>query len=208
MALAPHRPENRGDSPVNQATACPNGRAALRRAMLARRDSLSERELSAAAAAIQGHLDDLFSSLPPATLAFCWPVRNEFDTRPLASRLALRGWRLCLPVVIAENAPMIFRPWHFGCAMGADRYGIPIPLDGEALVPDIALLPLVAFDAAGYRLGYGGGYFDRTLASLVPRPRAVGVGYEVTRVESLHPEPHDIPLDAVVTEAGVETHTG
>lgn len=176
--------------------------------MLARRDGLSEPELASASAAIERHLESLLANLPPSTLAFCWPVRKEFDARPLASRLAARGWKLALPVVVAENAPMIFRSWHPGCAMGTDRYGIPIPLEGAALVPDVALLPLVAFDTAGYRLGYGGGYFDRTLASLLPRPRTIGLGYESIRVETIHPEPHDIPLDAIVTEAGVETHAG
>ena len=88
--------------------------------------------------------------------------------------------------------------------MTVGRYGIPIPADGATLIPDVVLLPLVAFDARGFRLGYGGGYFDRTLAGLVPRPFAIGVAFEVARVNSIRPQAHDIPLDAVVTEAGVD----
>ena len=88
--------------------------------------------------------------------------------------------------------------------MSVDRHGIPIPADGATLIPDVVLLPLVAFDARGFRLGYGGGYFYRTLAGLAPRPFSIGVGFEVARVDSIQPQEHDIPLDAVVTEAGAE----
>jgi 5,10-methenyltetrahydrofolate synthetase len=87
--------------------------------------------------------------------------------------------------------------------MSEDRHGIPIPGGGPAIDPDIVLLPLVAFDTAGYRLGYGGGYFDRTLAARVPRPLAIGVGFELGRVADIRPQGHDVRLDAVVTEAGV-----
>ncbi len=89
--------------------------------------------------------------------------------------------------------------------MNEDRYGIPTPAAGDFLQPQALLIPLVAFDAAGYRLGYGGGFFDRTLASLHPRPLAIGVGFELNRVETIHPEAHDARLDAIVTEAGVMT---
>jgi len=101
---------------------------------------------------------------------------------------------------------MVFRPWHADIAMSQDQHGIPIPAATEprsAAHPDIVLLPLVAFDAHGYRLGYGGGYFDRTLAAVVPRPLAIGVGYELCRTESTCPQPHDVALDLMVTEAGV-----
>jgi 5,10-methenyltetrahydrofolate synthetase len=86
--------------------------------------------------------------------------------------------------------------------MVEDRYGIHIPARGAALRPDAILMPLNAFDAAGYRLGYGGGYFDRSLAALSPRPRAVGVGFELARIDSIRPQAHDLPMDFIVTEAG------
>ncbi len=92
--------------------------------------------------------------------------------------------------------------------MTIDRYGIPIPADGAVLIPDVVLLPLVAFDRCGFRLGYGGGYFDRTLVAIVPRPFTVGIGFEVARVDTIQPQAHDIPLDAVVTEAGAEFFNG
>lgn len=86
--------------------------------------------------------------------------------------------------------------------METDHHGIPIPADGERLEPDLILVPLNVFDAAGYRLGYGGGYFDRTLASLDPLPVCVGVAFEVARTETAYPQPHDQPMDWLVTETG------
>jgi 5,10-methenyltetrahydrofolate synthetase len=109
-----------------------------------------------------------------------------------------------MPVVEAIAAPMTFRPWTPTTAMGVDPYGIPIPAAATVSPPpDIVLLPLVAFDASGFRLGYGGGYFDRTLAALPERPAAWGVGFELARTEALRPQPHDIPLDLIVTERGI-----
>jgi 5-formyltetrahydrofolate cyclo-ligase len=112
-----------------------------------------------------------------------------------------------MPIVETVNAPMRFRTWTPTSAMGVDRHGIPIPADGEDIQPQILLLPLVAFDAQGFRLGYGGGYFDRTLATLVPRPWAIGVGFELGRVPDIRPQAHDMPLDVTVTEAGIVSHT-
>ncbi|NJD35773.1 MAG: 5-formyltetrahydrofolate cyclo-ligase [Betaproteobacteria bacterium] len=178
-------------------------RAELRREKLAARMALAAATHAALSAGLEQHLAALLLPLPPQTLAFCAPVRGEFDARPLASLLIQRGWQAAMPVVTAVDAPMSFRAWTPSSAMSADRYGIPIPADGAVLVPDIVLLPLLAFDAQGFRLGYGGGYFDRTLAAMVPRPRAIGIGFELGRAPDIRPQPHDIGLDAVVTEAGV-----
>ena len=87
--------------------------------------------------------------------------------------------------------------------MVKDRYGIETPAEGEFIVPQALLIPVNAFDAAGYRIGYGGGFFDRTLATTQPKPLSIGVGFELARVDSIRPEAYDMPLDAVVTEAGV-----
>lgn len=134
-------------------------------------------------------------------LAFCWPIRAEFDCRPLAGTLLAAGWQMAMPVVTLRGAPMTFRDWTPESAMTSDPHGIPIPDTATVRHPDVLLLPLVAFDSAGYRLGYGGGYFDRTLAACVPRPLSVGVGFECGRVPSIHPEAHDIPLDCIITES-------
>ena len=181
----------------------PVSRAALRREKLAARMALDETTHAGFSARIEAHLATLLAPLPPRTLAFCAPVRGEFDARPLASRLLQRGWQAAMPIVVDTDAPMRFRRWTPASTMGVDRYDIPIPLDGPDLVPDVVLLPLLAFDAQGFRLGYGGGYFDRTLAALVPRPLAIGIGYELGRVADIRPQTHDIPVAAIVTEAGI-----
>lgn len=181
----------------------PTPRAALRREKLAARMALDEKTRAGLSARIEAHLAALLLPLAPQTLAFCAPVHGEFDARPLASLLLERGWRTAMPVVTAVDAPMSFHVWTPSSAMGADRYGIPIPADGAAVIPDIVLLPLLAFDAQGFRLGYGGGYFDRTLAAMVPRPQAIGIGFELGKVPDIRPQSHDVRLDAIVTEAGV-----
>lgn len=99
---------------------------------------------------------------------------------------------------------MDFREWRPDSNMATDRHGIHFPTSGAMLIPDMLLIPVNAFDGSGYRLGYGSGYFDRTLASLVPAPLSIGVGFELARVASIDPQAHDIPLDAVVTESGLE----
>lgn len=156
-----------------------------------------------ASTAIETLLAELLSGRGTGSIAFCWPMRREFDCRPLVTRLLAAGWRACQPVVTAVAAPMVFRHWAPDSPMTVDRHGIPIPATEERAPPDVVLLPLVAFDEQGYRLGYGGGYFDRTLASLDPRPLAIGVGFELARIDNVRPEAHDIRLDAIVTEAGL-----
>lgn len=175
-------------------------RRVLRREMVARRAALSDAEHAGLSARI---VEQLLAALPtPRVFAFCWPIKHEPDVRAVVEPWAVRGAQAALPVVMAENTALAFRLWTPETALEMDRYGIPTPTTGDFVVPDMILLPLNGFDAAGYRLGYGGGYFDRTLAALSPRPLAVGVGFEVNRLASIHPEVHDQRLDWLVTEAG------
>ena len=175
-------------------------RRVLRREMVARRTALSDAEHDALSTRIVEHL---LAALPtPRVFAFCWPIKHEPDVRAVVERWAVGGGQAALPVVVAEDTPLAFRLWTPEAALEMDRYGIPTPITGDFVVPDMILLPLNGFDAAGYRLGYGGGYFDRTLAALSPRPLAVGVGFEVNRLASIRPEVHDQRLDWLVTEAG------
>ncbi|MGC8477188.1 MAG: 5-formyltetrahydrofolate cyclo-ligase [Acetobacteraceae bacterium] len=176
-----------------------------RTALLERRMAASPGQRAAWGARIESHLGPLLRGLPGRTIGFYWPFKGEFDARALVTQLlATAPWRAGLPVVSARNAPLLFRPWVPGCEMESGVLGIPVPKSPAALVPDILLAPLVGFDAANYRLGYGGGYFDRTLAALSPRPQAIGVGFEISRLDSVYPQPHDIPMDFIVTEAGVQ----
>lgn len=133
-----------------------------------------------------------------------WPIKGEADLRPWLTELDAAGAQVVLPVVVQRGAPLVFRRWQPGMAMERGNWNIPVPPDSaEVLRPDLALAPLVGWDAAGYRLGYGGGYFDRTLAALRPRPPVVvGVGLQAARLPTVFPQWHDIAMSAIVTEAG------
>ncbi len=180
-------------------------RSALRNRLIAAREALPVETHARLSLEIERHLCTLLDAICPKVLAFCWPFRAEFDARSLVVARLPRGLRACLPVVVDNNSPLEFRAWTPRSEMIEDRYGIHIPARGDALQPDAVLMPLNGFDEAGYRLGYGGGYFDRSLASLAPRPRAIGVGFELARVDTIRPQAHDLPMDAIVTEAGVFT---
>jgi 5,10-methenyltetrahydrofolate synthetase len=137
------------------------------------------------------------------TVGFYWPIRGEPDLRAvIADWLEAGPYRLAaLPVV--TGALLEFHAWSRDAPLRAGDFGIPVPAHGRTLQPDALLIPCVGFDAARYRLGYGGGFYDRTLAALVPWPLAVGVAFECGRIDALQPQPHDMQLDAVITESGV-----
>jgi 5-formyltetrahydrofolate cyclo-ligase len=168
--------------------------------LVAARLALSEAERGRIDGAIRARLAALLDELPGAVIGLYWPSRGEVDLRPLAEACLARDRDIALPAIIARAAPLDYRRWHPGAAMEPGPYDIPAPATPEAVRPDIILAPLVGFDDANYRLGYGGGYFDRTLAAAIPRPLAIGVGLEAARLASLFPQAHDIPLDFVVTE--------
>jgi 5,10-methenyltetrahydrofolate synthetase len=133
-----------------------------------------------------------------------WPMRGEPDLRPLLGALHEAGHIAVLPVVVEKNAPLSFRRWYPGAAMEKGFWNIPVPADRETFTPQVLLAPVVGFDPECYRLGYGGGYFDRTLEllrSLQVQFHAIGVGFTATQLATIHPLPHDIALDAVVTES-------
>ena len=194
--------DNSGSSTPDQS----HRREALRRSRIAAREALTSTEHQRLSKALTAHLAGLLQRCQPRVLGFCWPIRAEFDCRPLVTRLLGQqlDLRACLPVVKVPDQPMAFRAWQPESEMLIDRYGIHYPANGELLTPDVLLMPVNAFDASGYRLGYGAGYFDRTLAALHPAPLAIGIGFELARVASIGPASHDVPLDAVVTEAGIE----
>jgi 5,10-methenyltetrahydrofolate synthetase len=181
-------------------------RRALRREAIARRMALSRDDYTVRSQAVCRHLEANFAQLAALRVGFYWPIKQEPDLRPVLATWLVAGragFAALLPVVVTAGTVLAFRCWRPDVSMVADRYGILAPAHGDLLSPQALLIPLAAFDAAGFRLGYGGGYFDRTLAELCPRPLAIGVGFELSRVDSIHPEPHDEGLDAVITEAGV-----
>jgi 5-formyltetrahydrofolate cyclo-ligase len=189
-----------------------NWRKAERARLVAARLALNADVLAEMRKAIDAHLLRAFPDLARGIVAFCWPYRNEYDARYVARHLRTQGAKTALPVVVANRQPLIFRLWQPGDVLGKGVYDIPYPASGNAVVPDAALVPMNGFDAGGYRLGYGGGFFDRTLAALraggSPRPLAIGVTYELARMKTIHPQSHDIPMDYVVTERGVYQRVG
>jgi 5-formyltetrahydrofolate cyclo-ligase len=130
-----------------------------------------------------------------------WPMPGEIDTRPLLAALYGRGHVVLLPETPPRARPLIFRHWHPAADMLPERFGTHRP-DGAVGVPEVLFVPLVAFDRRGYRVGYGGGYYDRTLAEL-PGARAIGVAFAAQELDEVPVGPHDRQLHAVVTERGV-----
>jgi 5-formyltetrahydrofolate cyclo-ligase len=178
-------------------------RKAERRRLIAERLAMTPEARTAAGAVIDAALDARF---PPGSLALVagyWPIRGEYDPLPYLRQVIDTGAAAALPVVTGPGAPLEFRPWTPEARMEPGRWITQHPALGPAVTPTALLIPLVGFDAAGHRLGYGGGFYDRTLAALGPRPLAIGIGFEMARLASIDPGRHDAPMDVIITEAGV-----
>lgn len=170
--------------------------------LIAARQAMPAAARHAAAEIIAGKLTRM--ALPRARLALglYWPIRQEVNLLSWARALARSGAvTLCLPVVVAPKSPVEYWRWVPDEPMHKGVWDIPVPAQRDVLAPDVVLAPLVGFDGAAYRLGYGGGYFDRTLAAATPRPFAIGIGYAAGRLDSIQPQAHDIPMHAILTEA-------
>jgi 5,10-methenyltetrahydrofolate synthetase len=118
-----------------------------------------------------------------------------------------RGGRTALPIVVEKGQPLIFRAWKQGDRLEKGVWNIPIPAEGDPILPDIVISPVVGVDPNRYRLGYGGGFYDRTLAAMPRKPLVIGIGYELQRIPTIYPQQHDIPMDRIVTEAS-SAHPG
>jgi 5,10-methenyltetrahydrofolate synthetase len=136
---------------------------------------------------------------PSPTVSVYWPIRGEPDLRPWMRALSLRGLRVALPVAVALGQALVFREWRPDARLARGLWGIPHPADGDLVVPSIVIAPLVGFDRECYRLGYGGGFFDRTLAALSPKPLVIGVGHPSAALCTIYPQAHDVPMDWIVT---------
>ncbi len=182
---------------------------ALRKALLEARQNLPDRQ----------HHNDMLQQVmriwlvgrPHVVIGAYWPIKGEFDPLPALHRWKEDGElldepqprRIGLPVVNKADKTMTFHAWYPGCPMEEDAYGIPKPKDTEVIVPTLLFAPCVGYGPGGYRLGYGGGFYDRMLANLQPKPMVVGLGYGVGFVGDFEPEPHDVPLDAILNDYGV-----
>ena len=182
----------------------------IKRWRRAQREQLLESRLAAGRAQreqwnalILPQLRELLPAPAGRVFGLCWPFKGEFDSRELVTELLEQGAQAALPAVVQARTPLEFRLWRPGDPTERGVYQIPVPKKREVVEPDVLLVPLVGFDDRAYRLGYGGGYFDRTIAAMRQRPLAIGIGYELARLATIYPQPHDIPMDAIVTEQGL-----
>jgi len=155
---------------------------------------------AAMAARIAERLDAIIGDVSGRTISLYWPFRGEPDLRPWIAWVTDRGGTIALPVVVEKAKPLIFRSYRPGGRLEKGVWNIPVPADGAPVLPEVVIAPLVGVDPQNYRLGYGGGFFDRTLAAMPAKPLIIGVGYEMQRIPTIHPQGHDIPMDRVATE--------
>lgn len=185
-------------------------RKAERARLRAERTAFSIADRKTVGEALADHLRQVlrerFDGAAGMVLSAYWPIKGEPDLRPLMTELHQTGVTVALPLVETRAAPLTFRIWTPETKMVRGDWNIPVPPPEAPMVkPAVALAPLVGWTGDGYRLGYGGGYFDRTLAALRPRPFVIGIGFESARLNTIYPQPHDIPLDVILTEAGDRT---
>lgn len=172
--------------------------------LLRARFALSKVERAALARPMLARLSLELQRRPIRVLGIYWPIQREVDIRPLSDALgAGRSLQLALPVVVEKGAPLEYWRWRVGEPTAPGFWNIPVPRERVPVKPDAVIAPLVGFHGR-YRLGYGGGYFDRTLAAMRPRPFAIGLGFAWSRLEAFSPEPHDVPMDVIITDTDPE----
>lgn len=174
-----------------------------RNMLLEQRTAMSAAERSEKQNTILQTISDYLANQPTAVLGIYWPIKGELDCRGLAQALTQKGWQLAVPVINKETKCLDFALWHPDTEMTTGIWNIPIPAQPIWVSPTWFLVPLVGFDREHYRLGYGGGYYDRTFASIDNPVKKVGVGLESGRLETIFPHQFDIPMDMIVTEDGL-----
>lgn len=183
-------------------------RKATRANLRGARDALSVADRQEIGRALSEHLravlQEKFNGARGKVLSCYWPIKGEPDLRQLMAELHTSGVLIALPIVEVKAAPLVFRRWTPETQMVRGDWNIPVPPpEAERVIPDITLAPMIGWTMDCYRLGYGGGYFDRTLAALDPRPASIGIALSLAQIETIYPQPHDIPLDMILTEAGL-----
>src|ERR1700744_3976672 len=187
---------------MNEPVDVPAWRKLKRRELLGKRAAMSAEERDAKSATIVNELTQL-EYAPGEVIAFYFPFRGEVDILPLIQNLSDRGHVTALPVVLAPRTPLQFRAWTPERETAPSSYGVPEPAHGEIVDPDVFIVPLVGFDAQLYRLGYGGGFYDRTFAATKKAVKRIGIGFEDARIDTIYPQAFDIPMHLVITETGV-----
>lgn len=177
-------------------------RKAQRLRLIDERKALSLAQREDYARLIATYLDQVVTDVAGKHVSLFWPFLGEPDLRGWMAALTARGADCLLPVVVAKAKPLLFRSWKIGERLERGVWNIPVPAEGKEAVPDVVIAPLVGFDARSFRLGYGGGFFDRTLAAIDHQPLIIGVGFESQKIETIHPLAHDIPMDVIITQVG------
>lgn len=198
MSTRPH--ETEPDGPPRPRETSKVWRQAERARLLEQRQAIPGAQRQRIAPVIVQSIESRVPMPAGTTVAVYWPFRGEIDIRLLASRPLGADTIFALPVVVEYGAPLEFHRWRPGDRLIPGVWNIPQPALRHRVTPDLLLVPLLGHDAAGYRLGYGGGFYDRTLAAMHPRPRAVGIGYACAAMDTIGPHAHDIPMDAIITE--------
>ena len=184
---------------AQQASDVARWRKAERSRLIALRCALPPEDRALHTDAIVRKLDEMIPAGSNEIVSVYWPIRGEPDLRSWMRDACVRGLRVALPVAVELGRPMTFREWRPDSAMARGLWKIPYPASGPDVVPTTTLAPLVGFDPSCYRLGYGGGFFDRTLAAMRRKPVVIGVGYPQLRIPTIFPQPHDIPMNWIVT---------
>ncbi|KNY33141.1 MULTISPECIES: 5-formyltetrahydrofolate cyclo-ligase [unclassified Agrobacterium] len=181
-------------------------KARLRGERLAARDALTQAERQEKSQALTAHGASTIPFAPGAIISGFMPIRSEADIRPLMEALRTKGGRLVLPVVL-DRETIVFRAFDADTTLVKTGFGTTGPgADADVLDPDILLVPLSVFDAHGQRIGYGAGHYDRAIARLHGKGRSpvlIGVAFDCQEVSLVPAEPHDVPLDAILTESGL-----
>lgn len=175
-------------------------RKAERKRLISERLSLDPEERQIRSERIASMLDLTIGKFSGRIVGAYWPFRGEPDLRNWEIKVIERGGRIALPVVIQKGSPLEYRMWQPGDPLERGVWNILVPSRGPAVQPDVVIAPVVGFDDANYRLGYGGGFFDRTLAIMPRKPLVIGVGYVQARIPTIYPQHHDIPMDVIVKE--------
>jgi len=174
-----------------------------RKKIIADREAVAETLHQQWSQAISDLLRQNFPDLQKMKIGLYWPFRAEYDPREAIRHFWESGATLALPEVVEKHQPLCFREWWPDAPMKSGAYDIPVPVGTQSIQPEALIVPMVGFDRKGFRLGYGSGYFDRTLAACPVQPLTIGVAFELQRLENVHPQLHDIAMQYVVTEAGV-----
>jgi 5-formyltetrahydrofolate cyclo-ligase len=178
-------------------------RKQMREQLLVRRAALSVEARHRLAERARAQLIEAVDLGAYKVLGFCWAIKGEIDVRRIAEQHLASGGEVAIPVIVQKGAPVEFWRWQPGMPMQIGIWNIPIPKERNVVELDAVLVPLVGFDLLGYRLGYGGGYFDRTLAAAAHRPMAIGLGFSDALLPTIYPQDHDIPMNMIVTDKSV-----